>query len=286
METLTDISQKRRRLEALVVSVAAKSADANARLAKDSRDAAAALMAELRSRREATSTAAAATAAASLRSSSGGQQLQSLSRGGDKDSGEKVSAESARGDPPCPSGGARDVPVGFAARRSGVSFAVATAAAKGAIVSCLKLQTGTTGLVKQIGGHAQKTVVSNVKPLYNSHIENEVLIMPSAAPASASVEAPLERVACAAPGLTPQVSMLPRPNKEKEGAGSAHGAAAEAARENIAQKDAAPNALPEGASIAEDAPVGKGAKRKAASVSATVEEGVGNDDGSMKRPRN
>lgn len=53
MKALTDVSQQRRKLEALATSVAAKSAEANARLARDSRDAALALMEELRARREA-----------------------------------------------------------------------------------------------------------------------------------------------------------------------------------------------------------------------------------------
>lgn len=285
METLTDISQKRRKLEALVVSVAAKSADANARLARDSRDAAAALMAELRSRREATATAAAATAA-TIRSSSDGQQLQPQSRGGGKDGGDRVSVASARGGPQYPAGGARDIPVGFAAKRSGGSLTVATAAAKSAIASSLNYQTGTTGAGEKLGGHSLGSLASNGKPLGNSHLDNERLLKPPAAPALANVETPRERVACVAPGSTTQVSMLPRPNEEKEGAGSAHGAAAGAATENVAQKDAIPHAPPGEARIAEDALLGEGAKRKAASVSATVGEGAGDNDGSMKRPRN
>lgn len=54
MEALADVSQQRRKLEAAASSIAAKSAAASARLAQDSRDAAAALMEELRARREAT----------------------------------------------------------------------------------------------------------------------------------------------------------------------------------------------------------------------------------------
>lgn len=53
MKALSDVSVQRRKLESTVASVSARSAAANARLAQDSRDSAAALLAELRARREA-----------------------------------------------------------------------------------------------------------------------------------------------------------------------------------------------------------------------------------------
>lgn len=53
MKALADVSQQRRKLESTAASIAAKGAAASARLAQDSRDAAAALFAELRARREA-----------------------------------------------------------------------------------------------------------------------------------------------------------------------------------------------------------------------------------------
>lgn len=53
MEALADVSQHRRKIEATASSIAVKSAAANARLAQDSRDAAEALLSELRARREA-----------------------------------------------------------------------------------------------------------------------------------------------------------------------------------------------------------------------------------------
>ncbi|CAN0090896.1 unnamed protein product, partial [Ectocarpus sp. 12 AP-2014] len=52
MKALADVSQQRRKLESTAASLAARSAAASARLAQDSRDAAAALLAELRARRE------------------------------------------------------------------------------------------------------------------------------------------------------------------------------------------------------------------------------------------
>lgn len=55
MDALADVSQRRRQLEAMVTSVAARSAEAVARLAQDSRDVASAMMAELRARRDSAS---------------------------------------------------------------------------------------------------------------------------------------------------------------------------------------------------------------------------------------
>lgn len=84
MEALTDVSKRRRNLEALVVSVAAKSADANARLAQDSRDAASALMAELRARREATEIVTAVATKESTEKQSHQQQHSPRRAGGDR----------------------------------------------------------------------------------------------------------------------------------------------------------------------------------------------------------
>ena len=52
MKALADVSQQRRKIEAVVTSIAAKTVAAHARLAQDSRDAASALMEELRAKRE------------------------------------------------------------------------------------------------------------------------------------------------------------------------------------------------------------------------------------------
>lgn len=52
MESLADVSQKRRKLEALVTAITARKADAVARLAQDSYDAVQALKVELQARRE------------------------------------------------------------------------------------------------------------------------------------------------------------------------------------------------------------------------------------------
>lgn len=87
MKSLADVSQQRRKLEAVSTSIAAASAAASERLAQDSRNTATALLEELRARRE-----------ASRQHPRQGQQLERIAGGGTEGVAPDTAIESVASD--------------------------------------------------------------------------------------------------------------------------------------------------------------------------------------------
>lgn len=178
MKAFADVSQNRRKLEALVVSIAVKNADAEARLARDSRDAAAALMEELRARREATSASASASR----------KQQQQVRRREDGDkSGRGTTVSALRGQMEPTTGTAQGSQVGAVGHRSGEAPSDTTAAAasptnSAVVSSSVFSQAGESGERTQMEGRSLKTQ-------YNSRVEREPNLEPPLE-VTAAVEAP------------------------------------------------------------------------------------------------